>query len=601
MQRSLDDVVETLKKARERERKCALLIGAGCSVKAGIPLAGEFVEIIEKQFSRAYRRAEKNGDVSYPHCMHEIAPGDRHDLIAKYVDEAKINWAHVGIAQLMKFGYVDRILTTNFDPLIVRACALVGIFPAVYDFAASQSFDPARIKGQAIFYLHGQRSGFKILNTPEECDILSTHLAPVFQDAGSGRSWIVVGYSGENDPVFDQLADVECFDHNLYWVGNKDNEPALHLRERLLISGKYAHYVNGFDADDFFVTLAQKLGCFPPDFVGEPFTHLDNLLEMVTPYTLPGQDAETDVTKDARDLIQRAIERYESVPEVIEPEVALDAVSTTAMKLQSVLMAGKYDEIIAQVAGREGELPPEFVYSVTWAYVYQGDALSDHALTKSGQEADQLFELAGQKYQAALDIKPDMDEALYNWGNALSDHALTKSGEEADQLFKLSRQKYRTAFDIKPGDFDTLYNWGFVLSDHARTKSGEEADQLFELAGQKYQAALVIKPDDHVVLDNWGMALNEQAKTKTGKEADRLYKEAREKCTRANEISPGSGSYNLACRSALIGEEEECRKWLEDAYQHGELESREHLENDSDMDSVREREWFKEFLAKLDG
>ena len=64
------------------------------------------------------------------------------DLIAREVDAAKINWGHVAIAQLMASGYVDRVLTTNFDPLVVRACALSGIYPAVYDFAASHVLLP---------------------------------------------------------------------------------------------------------------------------------------------------------------------------------------------------------------------------------------------------------------------------------------------------------------------------------------------------------------------------------------------------------------------------------------------------------------------------
>lgn len=55
--------------------------------------------------------------------MNELALSERRDLIARYVDTAKINWAHICIAQLMKYGYVDRVLTTNFDSLIVRACA----------------------------------------------------------------------------------------------------------------------------------------------------------------------------------------------------------------------------------------------------------------------------------------------------------------------------------------------------------------------------------------------------------------------------------------------------------------------------------------------
>ena len=109
--RPIDDVVDTLKNAKARKRGCTLLVGAGCSVKAGIPTAAGFVDVIKERFPQAHSRAL---DKVYPRCMAELAMGQRRDLIADYVDRAKINWAHIGVAQLMKHGFIDRILTTNF-------------------------------------------------------------------------------------------------------------------------------------------------------------------------------------------------------------------------------------------------------------------------------------------------------------------------------------------------------------------------------------------------------------------------------------------------------------------------------------------------------
>ena len=53
MEHNMDDVVETVKNAKERGKKCTLLIGAGCSVTAGIPTANGFVEIIGRVFGVA--------------------------------------------------------------------------------------------------------------------------------------------------------------------------------------------------------------------------------------------------------------------------------------------------------------------------------------------------------------------------------------------------------------------------------------------------------------------------------------------------------------------------------------------------------------------
>ena len=526
MEHNKDDVVETVKNAKERGKKCTLLIGAGCSVTAGIPTAKGFVEIIEKDYTRAFKRARTK---TYAHCMAELSLGERRDIIADYVDKAKVNWAHIAIAQLMKAGFVDRVLTTNFDLLVVRACALLGQFPAVYDFAASQLFKAADIPDQAVFYLHGQRTGFVLMNTEEECKKHSDLLAPVFEDAGKGRVWLVVGYGGENDPVFDHLAKVSRFDNKLYWIVYRDDEPAEHVRKHLLVDGKYAFYVKGFDADDFFVTLAQKLNCFPPDFISKPFSHLDSLLETITPYTLPGQTTQMDVTDEARKLIRTAINTYENVQTPQSPEILA----------RTLLMKGNYDEVIALLPKNTKDLSPELAELMSWAYIMQGNSLSDQAKTKTGEEADHLFAQAVEKYQAALKIKPDMYEALSNWGSTLSDQAETKAGEEADQLFALAGVKYQAALNIKPDMHEALYNWGLALYRQAETKTGEKADLLFALAGEKYQAAIKIKPDMYEALNNWGLALYRQAKTKTGEKADRLFALGGEKCQSALKIKPG--------------------------------------------------------------
>ena len=97
-----------------------------------------------------------------------------------------------------------------------------------------------------------------LLNTAEEVAHHAELLKPVFDEAGQGRVWIVVGYSGDNDPVFQRLTDFRRFDNRLYWVGYRDNHPAPHV-DKLISDGKFAFHVGGFDADSFFITLLQKL------------------------------------------------------------------------------------------------------------------------------------------------------------------------------------------------------------------------------------------------------------------------------------------------------------------------------------------------------
>ena len=520
MRRELADVLETVKRAKDRDKACTLLIGAGCSVKAGIPTANQFVEIIREKYPRAYTRAPQK---TYPHVMAELSVAERHDLISEYINNAKLNWAHLAIAQLFKHGYVDRVLTVNFDPLVMRACALVGVFPAVYDFAASQHFKPDFIARQSVFYLHGQHTGFVVLNTEAEVDRLSQHLGPVFSDSVQGRVWIVAGYSGENDPVFDHLARIERYDNGLYWICYKDSLPQQHIQDQLLVDGKDCYGIQGFDADDFFVGLAQGLGCFPPDFVQTPFTHLENLLEPVLPYSLPGNDSSLEAIP--KKLLRNAIDQ-------IERPAAL------ALRARDLLFTGNFKAVIALEPELTKTRTPELADLLSWAHVSIGNEYATKAQSELGAEADRLWALAADEYEAALNIKPDKHEALYNWASALDDQARTKSGEEADRLWAMAGERYQAALNIKPDKHEALNNWGSALDEQARTKSGEEADRLWALAGEKYEATLKIKPDYHAALYNWGTALDEQARTKSGEEADRFWALAMEKYEAALKIKP---------------------------------------------------------------
>jgi Tfp pilus assembly protein PilF len=485
----------------------------------------------------------------------------------------------------MKHEFVDRILTTNFDPLVIRACALVGLFPAVYDFAASQTFKAGNIPRQAIVYLHGQRSGFVLLHTQEEVERHSERLKPVFDEAGQSRVWLVVGYSG-SDPVFDRLVDFQRFDNELYWVSYPEDEPPPHVRDRLLAADKDAYYVDGYDADSFFVALLRQLECFPPDFVGRPFSYLDGLIEALAPYEPSTETSRPDFTRRARLMIGEAIAQYETGEE-----------AETERRAEDLLLAGKLDEL-SSFSAEETHVTPEVALAVAWGHVTAGDRFGEEALAKVGAEADALFTQAYQEYNAALSVKPDMHEALNNWGNALTNQATRKDGVEADQLFNAAYNKYEAALAIKPNRHVALNNWGSALTEQARLKEGAEADQLFTAAYDKYGAALALKPDLRMALSNWGLGLLDQARLKQDAAAERLFNEAEQKFLGAEALEPGKASYDLACLHALRGNGDEARRWLERSKELGTLPTPEKLAADTDLDGIRDEEWFKDLVAE---
>jgi len=210
-----------------------------------------------------------------------------------------------------------------------------------------------------------------------------------------------------------------------------------------------------------------------------------------------------------------------------------------------------------------------------------------------------LYAKAVEKYKAAIKIKPNDHLVLYNWGNTLFEQAKMKSGSERGQLLAEAVDKFEAALDIKPDDFATLSNCAAALVERARGKSGAEEDTLLDQAVEKCKAALDVKPNDSDCVNALAATLFAQARKKSGEQRQRLLAEAKEKLYVVESASPGSSAYNLACLGALAGEEAECREWLEKSQKAGALPSREHLANDPDLENVREKAWFGDFLEGI--
>jgi len=482
---TIDNVVSSLRRSRE-DRGAVVLLGAGCSKSAGIPLAGELMQEIAREFGPI-----PAGLTGYAEYMNFVAPGERRKLLSKYIDEARINWAHIALAQLIASNYIKCILTTNFDPLIVRACAMLGSFPAVYDVPSTKYFDPAEVVDPSIFYLHGQRTGFVLLNTNDE--FKQNTLDAVFRRAGERRPWIVIGYSGSSDPVFDQLASYERFDYRLFWIGYRDEPASQHVNDRLLTGNKYAGYLGGYDADTFFVSLAKKLGVFPPALFAEPLKHLRQTITGVNRFDFPGHG------KDLRDLADKQTERATHLLEAENGQRAAMA--------NSLVVANKYEQLLSEFKD-EVDASPEIAEAVAWGWLLKGLAAMDAAEDVEPDEADELLLESIRCDQEALSLHPRFPDAHFNWGYALGERSKLKGGDEAKNLFEEARTHYATARELDPNDYEVYYNLGNLLGDRAEVVEDEaEATALLREAVGEYETALKIKPNDGDVLINLAATL----------------------------------------------------------------------------------------------
>ncbi len=361
-----------------------------------------------------------------------------------------MNASHLYLAALIRDGYIDRVLTTNFDPLVIKTLALENIFPGVYDFVASETLTLGEAAEKSVFYLHGQYDGFVILNTDDEVEKHYEKLKPVFDDSLKRRTIIVVGYSGENDPVFRHLTEIPVFNNELYWVGFNDKEPTDKIKELLRKSSNRSFYLKGYDADNFFIELNRNLQVKLPRIISTPFSYLKEVVDDIAEMKV--KDTRTDPAEETRGWIQEAINLYEKGGTSKSPEPVKLSNEMLVKKARDAWLNGSFDQI-----DELGELVTKD--SPEKAKEYCANLLNQRALV---YVIDNEYEKAYEYFRKSVAIKPDKHDTFYYWGNSLVDFAATKSGKEAELLYRLSFEKYQKAIDIKPDDNEAYNYWGWA-------------------------------------------------------------------------------------------------------------------------------------------
>ncbi len=553
IEKEIKHIAYRLKQLKDKNNKAIIFLGAGCSVSAGIPRASAIVMDVLEKHQLNPDVADKVGkdSINYAQLMGCLQPQERKELFAEYVSKANVNVSHIYLAHLLQNGYVDYIVTTNFDNLMLRALALHNIFPPVYDLSNLQDLTTTTLDTQSIIYLHGQHHGMWQLNTEEEMNRVVKGEARtainIFSKIANGRPWIVIGYSGE-DFIFDALAAQGRFDNSLFWVGYKDDEPSARVQEKLLRKpNTQTFWIKGYDADSFFIKLSAELNEAQPLVFDKPFSFLEEVLQNIK--EIDGDETYKTAKErlaQSKQLVADAIERYETVG---ADNATMDDIAIEKAQLKKALidclLNDKYDELAVLEAkvielGYDDLLP-----DVADVYYNWGIDLGKLADTKSGVEAEGLYREAFAKFARTVEIKHDKHEAWLGWGTYLGKLAGIKSGTEGEGLYREAFAKFARAVQIKPDYHEALYNWGNDLSSLAGTKNSLETEGLYREAFVKYARAVEIKPDKHEAWNNWGSYLGSLADTKGGLEAEGLYWEAFAKFARSVEIKPDKhGAWN---------------------------------------------------------
>ena len=558
---SVKDIAKTLKDNKKQGLPVIIFTGAGCSKSAGMPLANELVAEINKKFKSNLRALTTDTQKKdYGSCMGKLTPHEQKTLIEKHISKAKINWAHIALASLLKEGYIGKVLTFNFDNILNRACSLDNFFPPIYDLKVLSKEYFSAIPNQSIVHLHGQWSGFDLANSSDSTEKQAENLKHYIKETINTSPTMFIGYSGGADAFFQLVEENFIGQHRLYWI-DYGKEPNSNVKKFIEVNPNHRNFIGEQDADKFLLELAIELKCFPTELFKDPIKHLKEICEYVNNFPLNTSESEIDVLEDTKKTLE--------IADKTKPAI-------TTIKLAELLHAKKFETIINQVKNLDLMIKPiskivasaylgkalifltkdERQFQIHFdkaislkpdfyqAYADVGtklissnkidalikakdffencftinpkikdDTIIGHyaiALSKLARirEDKSLFEKAFVQYENALKIQPDNADHLGNYGSALLGLGRIKQDES---LFEKAFVQYENALKIQPEHTNNLGNYGNALSDLAKIKQDES---LFEKAFVQYENALIIQPEHADHLGNYGIALSELAKIK---------------------------------------------------------------------------------------
>ncbi len=133
-----------------------------------------------------------------------------------------------------------------------------------------------------------------------------------------------------------------------------------------------------------------------------------------------------------------------------------------------------------------------------------------------------------------------------------------------------------------------------IMQKATKSRSLKERNSLIDKALTCYAQAQANKTNEVLYL-NWGITLLAKALHVSEKKQAPFYNAAVDKFMAGNVVAPHHFDFHIATLYAIIGNNEECLKWLKVSQANNVLDV-ESLKIAPDFDKVRHEPWFDQFL-----
>lgn len=485
--------------------KAVFLIGAGCSVSAGIPLGRDLAKLAARKLARFYShgqqcapepehalnwlkghgyiRQEVTWEDSYGDIFkHFRSPQEQHEIVQQAINEGRgfINWAHLCLGELIRERYIHTVLTTNFDQLVLEGIVRTGNIPVVADGIESLTRIDSKPRYPQVVHLHGSLHTYKVRNSRSDVEEIATYAAmqrAIYQLLHDSNLLVVIGYAGGEEGVMLLLHEAMKMepDNVIYWVSHSTNPDRLSDYAKRLLNGKNKFLILGQDADTFFAQLANNLRIGVPKWLRDPTTVL---VEKAVRISRPEN-------KDIIEVIGRYRRRLDSLLVCQSNE---EADQKRLGKIRELRVAGRHSDALELLRTVSKNADAEIWYMLSDSAFESGQYAGDLALLHESIDAS----------RRVLDLvrSDDNPSILFKAQKSMGD-ALFLIGARKRDTDKLNEaiRAYSVALEVATQEQASV-NWARVQNNLGAVfrELGELTNdrRLFEQAREAHEAALSV-------------------------------------------------------------------------------------------------------------
>ncbi len=543
----------------------AIFLGAGASVQSGIPAASGMIQDFRRRIFEAECPEQCKTDVekekwlgeqswydaSKAYCSlfehHEPKEIGRQRYIEALIEGRRPSFGYVMLANLMATGYINTIITTNFDDLVYSACTtFTDIRPIVYAYGVLASEMRVTANRPKVLKLHGDYLYAVLKNTSSEIETQDLNMSRQVSAVLNEYGLIVVGYGGNDESVMRILSQISS-KNDLYWCVHGSGEPSQKVRDLLAEKGGFLVRIDGFDG--LMNEIREVVGFDVTAMLGSIQKRQEQMIDQLKRFG--PETGHADLLTE----IATALETWTAKQRKQAKEHRALAYFAQGFNAQ---ISGNFDD-----AEKAYKNSLKLYSKDSAAYYNLGLLLAKDA--GRAKEADAAF-------RKAIELNPGYSEAYDALAVLLAKDA-SRAGE--------AEAAYRKAIELDPQDVRAHLNLGNLLAKDASRTVEEEA---------LYRKAIEIDPQSFV-----GTLALASVNKKLGRS-----QESAKFAAQARGLAKADDWYNLACLESVCGNVDKAIEYLRCAAQASNFD-REWAKIDPDFEWIREDPRFRQVVGEGGG